>query len=427
MDRSPKAKADSDTPDAPREAPIFVDGVAYDVAAWARKHHPGGEIVMRFLGLDATTVFAAFHGPRARKALRAMRWKGEPVAPPPPTPGADVEEDFAALRAQAEADGLFVPDRGYFYLRAAAIVGGVAASVATVALAPAWWPVAALGLGLVWQQAGWLTHDFLHHSVYDDRRLGDRVGLWMGGVVMGFSGDWWKRKHNTHHALPNVRGVDEDIDTLPFLSFSERDLDTASPFARWMVRLQTVTALPVLSTARINWWTQSFLWALRAPNVQHRGWEIASMVVHHAWSLGMLALLPTWGARAGFFLVSQLSSGLMTGAVFLVGHNARPMYDRADAPGFYALQLQTGQNVRAPFGTRWFYGGLDRQIEHHLFPTMPRHHHDRVRDAVVALCKRHNLPYTERGFFEGLGDVARVMARVSRAAWRGVVPEPAAG
>ena len=55
MDRSPKAKADSDTPNAPREAPIFVDGVAYDVAAWARKHHPGGEIVMRFLGLDATT------------------------------------------------------------------------------------------------------------------------------------------------------------------------------------------------------------------------------------------------------------------------------------------------------------------------------------------------------------------------------------
>jgi len=421
MDRSPKPEA------SPADAPIFVDGVAYDVAAWARKHHPGGEIVMRFLGLDATTVFAAFHGPRARKALRAMRWKGEPLAPPPPSPDQTIEDDFAALRAQAEADGLFVARPAFFYGHAAVIVAMIAGVGATVAFAPAWWPVAALGLGLAWQQAGWLTHDFLHHSVHPERRLGERVGLWMGGVVMGFSGDWWKRKHNTHHALPNVRGVDEDIDTLPFLAFSEHDLPGASGFARWMVRLQTVTALPVLATARINWWTQSFLWALRAPRVERRGWEIASMVLHHAWSLGMLALLPTWSARVGFFLVSQLSSGLMTGAVFLVGHNARPMYDRADAPGFYALQLQTGQNVRPAWGMGWFFGGLHRQIEHHLFPTMPRHNHERVRDAVRALCARHGLPYTERGFFQGLGDVAGVLGRVSRAAWRGVLPRAVPG
>ncbi len=421
MDRTPKAPSPS--PDLP----IFVEGDAYDVAAWARKHHPGGEIVMRFLGLDATAVFAAFHGPRARKVLRAMRWKGEAVEAPAPSPDADVEADFTALRTKAEAEGLFVARRGFFYRHAALILAMVVASVATVALAPGWWPLAALVLGLAWQQAGWLTHDFLHHSVYDQRRWGDRLGLWMGGVVLGFSGDWWKRKHNTHHALPNVRGVDEDIDTLPFLAFSPHDLPGASGFARWMVRLQTVTALPVLATARINWWAQSFLWALRAPGVERRGWEIASLVAHHLWALGMLALLPTWSARVGFFLVSQLASGLMVGAVFLVGHNARPMFVRDEAPGFYALQLHTGQNVRAALGTRWFFGGLDRQIEHHLFPTMPRHNHDRVREAVVALCARHGLPYTERGFVQGLGDVAAVLGRVSRLAWRGVVPRTVTG
>lgn len=410
---------DSKLPSA--EDAIHVDGEAYDVAKWA-KRHPGGDLLLRlFRGRDATAVFAAFHGEYARKVLRGLRAKVQPEVPAPQESESAFERAMGELREEAVRDGLFVASRPWFAMKAAIILGLIGVAFAVALVWPAGWVVGALALAVAWQQAGWFAHDVLHHSVLEDKGRGEAAGLVFGGVVLGFSPHWWKQKHNTHHALPNVLGVDEDIDTMPLLAFDERELTRAGSLSRFMVGLQVITALPILAFARLNWCVQSVLWALRAPGVPRRLWEVASLGCHLAWSIGLLAILPGWGVRIGFFLVSQLVSGLMTGAVFLVGHNARPIYARAEAPGFHELQCTATQNVRAMFGTAWFFGGLDRQIEHHLFPTMPRHQHRRVTARVRALCAIHNVPYVERGFFSGLADVWGVLARVGRAARRNVV------
>lgn len=418
---APKARPDSRAEDCVR-----IDGELYDVRSWAHKH-PGGAVLERYFGRDATGAFAAFHGKVARKMLKAFRARNAPAFTPEAGWSEDVERDFEALRARAVADGLFVARPLWFYAHAAFLVGLVASAAALLVLAPAFWPIAALAVALAWQQGGWLAHDFLHNSVHEGLATSEIVGSLLGGVILGFSGDWWKRKHNTHHALPNVIGVDEDIATTPFLSFTEADLEHVGPVARLLVRLQPVTATPILAFARINWVIASFRWALRAPGVPRRGLELAAIAVHHAWSFGLLALVPGWGAKLGFFLVSQLVSGLLTGAVFLVGHNARPIMTLPEAPGFCALQCGTTQNIRAPFGLRWFYGGLDRQIEHHLFPTMPRHNHDRIAGDVRALCEAHGITYVERGFARGLVDVGAVLGRVARAAARAVTSSSDAG
>jgi fatty acid desaturase len=402
-------RADSNVEDCVR-----IDGELYDVRRWASKH-PGGEILEQFLGRDATGAFVAFHGALARKMLRGFKARNPVGFTAEVGYSDDVERDFAALRERAVEAGLMESRPVWFYLHAALLFSGIGAAIALVALAPAYWPIAALLLAVVWQQGGWLSHDFLHNSVHADYAKSEVVGSLLGGIVLGFSGDWWKRKHNTHHALPNVLGVDEDIDTTPFLSFTEADLAQMGPWSRVLVRLQPITALPVLAFARLNWMVASVRWALTAPTVERRGLELTAIAVHHAWSLGMLALLPSWGQRIACYALAQLVSGLFTGSVFLVGHNARPMFDKDDAPGFCALQCATTQNIRPLPGMRWFFGGLDRQIEHHLFPTMPRHNHARIAADVRALCSAHGLTYVERGFGEGLVDVARVLVRVSRA------------
>lgn len=402
-------------PDSRVEDCVRIDGELYDVRAWAPRH-PGGDVLKHFFGRDATGAFAAFHSALARKMLKGMRARNLASFTPEAGFSADVEADFEALRTRAREAGLFESRRGWFYGHAAWTVGLIVASVGLLVWSPSAWPLAALALALGWQQCGWLAHDVLHNSVHEQRRTSELVGTLFGGVVLGFSGDWWKTKHNTHHALPNVRGVDTDIDTTPFLSFSESDLADIGPVTRWLVRAQTVTAIPVLAAARTNWVVASFLWALRAPSVPRRALELTTLALHLGWSFGMLALLPSWGLRIAFFVMAQLLSGLFIGSVFLVGHNARPMVERTDAPGFCELQCATTQNIRAPFGFTWFFGGLEHQIEHHLFPTMPRHNHKRIKNDVRALCEAHGLAYVERSFAEGLVDVARVLARVAGAA-----------
>jgi fatty acid desaturase len=58
----------------------------------------------------------------------------------------------------------------------------------------------AIALGWFWQQCGWLAHDFLHHAVVkSNRTINDCFGLLVGNIYLGFSVDWWKNKHNTHH------------------------------------------------------------------------------------------------------------------------------------------------------------------------------------------------------------------------------------
>ena len=380
---------DANDPKTP--ALMYIDGVAYDVGAWAKKH-PGGDVLLRFLGRDATAVFLAFHTRGARKTLRAFRAKGE-AAEAAEAPVTDpVEQAFLELRAQAEAAGRFVARHGYFVGRGVVTLGLIGLCVAALVWTPSLWPLAALALGLAWQQAGWLSHDVLHHSVFEDRRHGERWGAAFGGIVLGFSGDWWRRKHNVHHALPNVVGDDPDIDVLPLLAFNEDDARRAGPLGRFAVRIQAWTVLPILALARVNWAAQGLLWALFARGVKKRAWEITSIAIHYAWSVALLSLLPTWGTRVAFYVIAQLASGLMLGSVFLVGHNARPMAPLAAAPGFHALQVMSTQNIRAHWSYRWFFGGLERQIEHHLFPTMPRHAHGVVAPDVQALCAQHGLP-----------------------------------
>lgn len=95
-------------------------------------------------------------------------------------------------------------------------------------------------------------------------------GILLGSVALGFSADWWKRKHNTHHAMPNVLGTDPDIDVLPLLAFDERQAAQAGALGRLFVRIQAFTVWPIVAFARLNWVTQSILWALFAPGVQQR-------------------------------------------------------------------------------------------------------------------------------------------------------------
>jgi fatty acid desaturase len=99
----------------------------------------------------------------------------------------------------------------------------------------------------------------------------------------------------------------------------------------------------------------------------------------------------------------------MTGAVFMVGHNARPMYAEEKAAGFYAQQVQTTQNVRVTALNCWFFGGLERQIEHHLFPDLPMLAYQRMQPKVRALCEKHGITYIQESVWKRIGKLVDVI------------------
>lgn len=344
---------------------MVIDGARYDVSRWVKKH-PGGSILLRFLGRDATDVFVAFHTALARKTLARYRL-GD--APQVPSESAEIERDFRALREEISREGLFDARRGFYAMKTAWVLGLVLVGAGVRLWDGGWWATlaSALCVALAWQQGGWLAHELLHH------------------------------------ALPNVHEADPDIDVFPALAFTTRDFKRIRyGWQRWAIRQQWWTVFPIVSLARVNWSVQGLLWSLTRKDIPFRRYEVLGQLVHHAWVIALALHAPSLGNALAWYALANLLSGLFIGSVFIVGHNGRPVLVQDGAPDFWTLQVVTTRNVRAGALTRWFFGGLEMQTEHHLFPTLPRHAHDAVKARVEALCAKHGIDYCEEGFLMGL-------------------------
>jgi acyl-lipid Delta6-acetylenase / acyl-lipid (9-3)-desaturase len=338
------------------------------------------------------------------------------------------------------------------------VLGIAALGVLALHVFPQQWVsvlVAAALIGLAWQQSGWLAHDFLHHQVFHNRTLNDMVGLFIGNMFQGFSVDWWKNKHNTHHAIPNLHESaddrhdgDPDIDTLPFLAWSKTMTDKArrdpSGWSAFFVRHQKYLFFPLLSFARLIWAQQSVVYAvadLIPEGMRSGAWgggrvskqlrypiaEPLGLLVHYS-AIGYLMWAYMTPLQAvAFFLGAQMFCGILLAVSFVVGHNGMECFDYDKVPGYAELQIRTTRNVTddALGLSGWFTGGLHLQVEHHLFPTMPRHHLHKTRPFVEEVCRKHKLHYHSKTLFAGLGEVLSCLDEMAEPLIKAVSEFPA--
>eukprot|EP00475_Leptophrys_vorax_P031589 TRINITY_DN4788_c0_g1_i1.p1 TRINITY_DN4788_c0_g1~~TRINITY_DN4788_c0_g1_i1.p1 ORF type:complete len:455 (+),score=33.60 TRINITY_DN4788_c0_g1_i1:94-1458(+) len=401
------------------DAWVVVNNKVYDVSTFAERH-PGGRVIFSVAGRNATDVFAAFHKPTTRAFLAQFHIGDLKDTEVEPT--AELLKDFRELRESFEAKGYFKSSLPYYVFKMVSTFAIWATSIAIIAYTsnPLWVLVSAMILGLYWQQVGWLSHDFLHHQVFQSRALNTIIGGYLhGNLAMGFSAHWWKNKHNTHHAVPNecdheYHAVDPDIDTLPYLAWSDEILATVkSPSIRALIRYQSPLFFPLLSFARFAWSWASLQYVLgdEVPK-EHRGWERFFHALHYGWVMGAAFGFLPLPLAVLWMVTAQITGGLLLAFVFVQSHNAMAVYNDDDKD-FYTAQIITTRDVNGGLFNNWFSGGLNRQLEHHLFPTMPRHHLGKTCAPVKALCEKHGLVYEDVTFAEGTSKVLKHLAKVA--------------
>jgi len=118
-----------------------------------------------------------------------------------------------------------------------------------------------------------------------------------------------------------------------------------------------------------------------------------------------------------FFLSSQLFSGLLLASIFSLNHNGMKVYSKEEAKAvdFYQRQIVTGRDVTHSVLMTWMAGGLNYQIEHHMFPMIPRHHFHKIQPLVASLCKKHGVPYHMTNFWDGTMEVLQRLSNVGAA------------
>ncbi|KAL3692140.1 hypothetical protein R1sor_005791 [Riccia sorocarpa] len=392
----------------PGDSWIIINDKVYDVSSFGEKH-PGGPVIFTQAGRDATDAFKVFHSAKAWHYLQDLYigdlHNAEPVS--------ELLKDYRELRTVLMRSQLFRSSKTYYVSKSLTNFAILAASLAVISWSKSLSAVlfSSFLLGLFWQQCGWLSHDYLHHQVTENRSFNTYLGgLFWGNFMQGFSVGWWRTKHNVHHAATNecdekYQPIDPDIDTVPLLAWSKEILATVDDqFMRSLISVQHLLFFPLLFLARFSWLHSSWNHASTYEMPQYMRWAEKTTIVGHYATLLTIAfyVLPVPQALCWLFL-SQLFSGALLSIVFVISHNGMDVYN--DPRDFVTAQLSSTRNIQGNFFNDWFTGGLNRQIEHHLFPSLPRHNLAKVAPYVKALCSKHNLHYEELSLGTGIASV----------------------
>jgi len=287
-------------------------------------------------------------------------------------------------------------------------------------------------MGIFWQQAAGLGHDLGHSGVSHDFHLDHKIGSAMSSI-MGLSVGWWKSDHNTHHVVCNAVEHDPNIQHMPMLAITPKIFDKG-PFwdtyhkktvgmdfiARTLVSYQHIFFYPLMAVGRLNLYAQGFIFLLSKPDTIHyRKTELAGLTVFFCWLTAVALSMPTWLQCIGWVLVSHAISGILHVQIVL-SHWSMETYKGSPyttkETEWYLMQLRTTMNVETPEWLDYMHIGLQFQIEHHLYPRLPRHNLRKARKLVKAICKKHKIHYHEPGFFLGNLEMWRALKKAALAA-----------
>ena len=252
----------------------------------------------------------------------------------------------------------------------------------------------AVFLAFVFGQIGFLGHDAGHRQIFHATWKNDIVILLQGNFLVGMSYTWWVNKHNEHHSHPNQVDMDPDI-AIPAICFSQEDaLERRSFVGRTIAKYQAFLFFPLLMLVGMDLQRTSINYLLHN-KVKNRFAEVSLMALHHILYLTMVfSVLNLWQGIV-FILVHQMLFGLYLGSTFAPNHKGMPLLEKESKMDFLRRQVVTARNVTAsPFNDFW-YGGLNYQIEHHLFPSMPRRNLKEAHSIIKTFCQEHDIAFYE--------------------------------
>ncbi|HEX4660903.1 MAG TPA: acyl-CoA desaturase [Streptosporangiaceae bacterium] len=322
--------------------------------------------------------------------------------------------DFAELCRLIRREGL-LDRRPRYYVIKFAVVGALLAAgwAAFFVIGNSWWQLAlAVYLALMFAQVGFVGHEAGHRQIFRSRRANAIVGLVGGNLLIGLSHGWWVGKHNRHHSHPNQLGKDPDIN-IAVIAFTPEQAQERRGLLRLMARYQAYFFFPLLLLEAVSIHVISARAVLLGP--VRRRWLEGPLLLAHAvlYVTAVLLVLPPLRALA-FIAVQQGLLGLYLGCAFAPNHKGMLVMSEHEKLDFFRRQVLTSRNVSGGPVVETLLGGLNYQIEHHLFPAMPRPSLRRCRTLVRAFCTQTGVLYSEKGLVGSYGDVLRTLHAAGR-------------
>lgn len=269
-------------------------------------------------------------------------------------------------------------------------------------------------MGIIFTQVAFLAHEAAHRQIFATHHHNRRLARGLGAIA-GMSYSWWDSKHSRHHGNPNRVGKDPDIE-LDTISFLEEDAERAGWWRSLLTRKQGWLFFPLLTLEGFNLSYLGLKHLVTAKGVERRWTELGAIALRFALLLTPIFLLLPLGMAFAFVGVMFAVFGVYMGASFAPNHKGMPIIAHDAKLDFFTKQVRTSRNVAGGWWATWLMGGLNYQVEHHLFPSMARPHLAKAREIVREHCATLGVPYTETTLIRSYGIVIEYLNRVGLAA-----------
>ena len=348
----------------------------------------------------------------------------EPVASPTiptfePSPALEVElprrppkSEYAELKRRIKAQGLLQKQPLHYAGLALPIIGLLALGIAVLVLVDSLWIqlLNAAFLAFVFTQISFLGHDAAHRQIFRSTHANNIAGTMFWNVFLGTSNRAFIYRHNRHHARSNEIGNDPDADLFVF-SLSEQQARGRRGPLRFLVRYQLLL-LPLFALEMIVMRYAAYRFFI----LRHAKYPPAEVLLS-ALSLIAYLALPYYALGLGqavlVILVHQLLLGLYIGSVIAANHKGMPFWDEDRPLDFLRQQVLTSRNVKSGALTDFWYGGLNYQIEHHLFPSLPRYNLRAAQVIIRRFCHEQGIAYSEASPRQSYADIFQALRAVS--------------
>ena len=311
---------------------------------------------------------------------------------------------YPVLREKIEQEGLLVKSPLRYSFRCLIILGGIFLTLFAITQTQniVIIGVDAVLLGLLFAQGTFIAHDIAHNQVFRSYRLKQIIGTLWFSVLFGASMRWWEKKHDLHHAHPNELGVDPDVQ-VP-LAFSEEHFKHLGKLHAKISRHQRWLFFGILSFARTSLYFGTFADLFKRHDhiaLTEAFLIVINLLLYFLFVFHFLSL-----ATALFFLAIVFwSQSMNIGLAFAPNHKGMPLLPKGTKLDFMTRQIMTSRNINPGLCSDFFYGGLNYQIEHHLFPTLPRHNLRRASQITKEFCASQGIDYLEVSPIESIRQI----------------------
>ncbi len=321
--------------------------------------------------------------------------------------------DYLRLAERIRAAGLMQRRHAYYLRLGLALMSLLALSgVLLLVLGDSWWQLAtAVVLAFTFAQFGFLAHDAAHRQVLRSPRANEWLARCLSTSVVGLSYGWWTHKHSRHHSAPNQVGRDPDI-APGALVFTPEEASQRTGFARWFATRQGALFFPLLVLEGLNLHAGSLRVLAARPELPWRRLEASIVLVRLGGYLVLVALVMGPGKAAAFVALQLGLFGVLLGGAFAPNHKGMPFVPRDSRVDFLRRQVLMSRNIRGGVVVDVVMGGLNFQIEHHLFPSMPRGNLALARPIVKAFCEESGVAYAESSLLGSYATVVRYLNAV---------------